>query len=192
MVPTQGVMIDIETMGQSSGAAIASVAAVKFDLWKEEDINEILNEEDRAFYKVVDLDGQKRSFDGSTIKWWLQQNEQARAALYGNQGESLESVLRQLIRWYPPNVDAYSFGATFDLVILQHAFTQYGLSSPFPYRNALCARTIIKLGDNPRPQLELPAHNALYDAALQAVWFQKSLGRISHFYFNNKPQVPQE
>ncbi len=81
MVPQNGVMIDIETFGQSSGATIASVAAVKFPLWTIEDMNDILNDEGRIFYKVCDINGQKRSFDGDTIKWWLKQNDQARAAL---------------------------------------------------------------------------------------------------------------
>lgn len=185
MVPENGVMIDIETFGQGSAAVIASIAAVKFPLWTEEDINDILNNEERVFYKVVDITSQKgRSFDGGTVKWWLQQNEQARAALYGETGIPLEDALRQLVRWYPPNWDAFSFGATFDLVILQHAYQQYGIQSPFPYRNALCARTIIKLSDLQRPRLDLPAHNALYDAALQAVWFQKAINKISGYVIN--------
>ena len=66
-------MLDLETMGNESHSVICSIGAVEFDI--------ITGETGRAFYEMVSLQscldlGLKVT--GSTIEWWLGQNEAAR------------------------------------------------------------------------------------------------------------------
>jgi len=82
------VMLDLETMGKKSNAAIVSIGAVEFDIET--------GKTGREFYKVVDLQscldlGLK--VEASTIYWWLMQSEAARKRIC-EKGDDLTNVLK--------------------------------------------------------------------------------------------------
>lgn len=173
------IMLDLETMGKGPEAAIVSIGAV-----------EVLPEVGSVgaeFYRVVDLASSMRNggvVDGSTIMWWMRQNDAARAAL-NTEGTpahraDIYSVLNDFIDWVhalvPPNehgvsdVDVWGNGATFDNVILSSAFGNTGmLKRPWGYRNDRCYRTLKNL----YPQIKCPdvgvKHHALDDARAQGL-----------------------
>ena len=65
------IMLDLETMGNSSNAAITAIGAVKFD---------IANGITDSFYLKVDLESAVAlggKMDPSTVIWWLGQNDAA-------------------------------------------------------------------------------------------------------------------
>ena len=64
------IMLDLETMGTGTQAAIVAIGAVEFDLEKG-----ILGEE---FYRTVDLSSSISCggiIDADTVLWWMQQSE---------------------------------------------------------------------------------------------------------------------
>jgi DNA polymerase III epsilon subunit-like protein len=164
------VMIDLETMGLSPNGAIASIGAVRFDPFSYEMRD--------PFHLVVDLSGQDalgRAFTGSTVTWWLQQSEAARAALYRGDRLRLPAALAQFATWYGHSAPTWAYGSTFDHTILDGAFKACKLPNPVHYRDQLCMRGLVKLAGIECPVVPGEAHNALDDAQRQARWVQKIL-----------------
>lgn len=94
MFPTD-VMVDIETMGSGADAAVVSIGAVAFPrtgAWtpkREVDWRE-------TFYLTIDLkDAAKHggTVDADTIRWWLQQSDAARQALFEPTPRGVREVL---------------------------------------------------------------------------------------------------
>lgn len=175
------IMVDLETMSPRSNAAIASIGAVAFDIGVIDSPQTI--PEERRFYTVVDLGSQKGfNFDGSSIYWWLQQPKEARDALIPpnepTEKISIRDALEAFTRWFRKMEGkcAYSYGSTFDLVIMQNAYTALRLRNPIHYREQLCARTIIGLSRVQKPQLGgIVPHRSLDDALIQVIWLQNAV-----------------
>lgn len=157
----RNIMIDLETMGTDSDAAIVSIGAVEFSHLGL----------GRTFYSPINLqsnleDG--RSVTGSTIEFWLKQDEAARLALCDIKS-SLRTILYQLSDWMPADPIVWGNGATFDNVILANAYKALEISVPWKFYNDRCYRTLKALC----PEIETEPfigtkHNALADAVHQA------------------------
>lgn len=156
------VMVDLETLGNSSTAVIIAIGAVEFDP-KSGKLG-------REFYRVVD--GQScvdagLKMDVSTVMWWMQQDIAARAA-FQTKGVPLAAALEDFAEWMPDGAYVWGNGATFDNVILSSAYRATGVKQPWPFWADQCYRTLKGL----RPDLKLVRsgtyHNALDDAKSQA------------------------
>ncbi|MBS4064197.1 MAG: 3'-5' exoribonuclease [Chitinophagaceae bacterium] len=136
------VMIDIETMGTNKRAVIASIAAVEFDLAS--------GQKGRHFYEKVDIQScldLGLQVDGDTIKWWLNQPDQARAELVKDV-RPLPQVLFKLTHWMAKcsaDTKVWGNGPSFDLVILGNAFQAVNQTPPWDYKNERCVRTMLML-----------------------------------------------
>lgn len=152
-------MLDLETMGDTSDAAIVSIAAVEFD------IN--TGETGREFFKKVDL---QSSIDAGgvvsakTIQWWLMQNEAAKIEIL-KEGTVLPSVCVMLRREFGDNYEVFSKPGSFDIPILKHAFRSVGVPYPFNHRLERCVRTYISLRPDIANSIEFTGtpHHALHD-----------------------------
>ncbi|MFA1278360.1 3'-5' exonuclease [Klebsiella quasipneumoniae] len=167
-------MIDLETMGNKPNAPIVSIGAVFFEPSTGE-----LGEE---FYRVVSLKSAVCGGavpDADTIMWWMQQSEEARAAICDKDAISLSAALIKLnhfIRDYADSgkVQIWGNGATFDNVILRASYERDDIPCPWHFTNDRDVRTIVELGRaigiNPRRDIpfEGDIHNALADAKHQA------------------------
>ncbi len=163
-------MLDLETAGVSSDAAILSIGAVLFS--RE---GEVIAE----YYQAVDLESSVQcggKIDASTFLWWLQQSQEARDAISakGKQSEPLFLVLDDFSAWvrdFSPvdvkDVKIWGNGATFDIVILKAAFERCSITWRFSFWNERCFRTL--LAENPKTVRVKPelAHHALSDAKAQ-------------------------
>ena len=180
------IMIDLETMGNESNAAIVSIGAVKFS-------SEGLGEE---FYAVVDLGSSMLAggvVNPDTLKWWLGQSDEARGQLTRNDAVSLLSALQDFTKFVRPEppvglsneisedseAKIWGNGAAFDNVILGNAFDSVNLKRPWNFWNDRCYRTIYNTFDSPSGY-EPPkvAHNALADAKAQAAHLVKIVRTI--------------
>ena len=167
------VMLDIETMGTSSYAAIVSIGAVKFTMsdytWGG------------VFYQRVSLASSMRAglrVDADTINWWLRQSQEAREAITPRAAVDLDEALLGFSQWYgeDDSIPIWGNGATFDNVILANAYKATGLDQPWSYKADRCFRTLRSLApDVPRPEHGVE-HNALDDAIAQAKWMQAIVG----------------
>lgn len=161
-------MVDLETMGKSTDAAIVAVGAVFMDRARL-----CLGPE---FYRVVDLGTAVRAggrMDPDTVKWWLGQGDQARDALRRDR-HPLERVLLELHTWMQLTAAAaelrvWGNGAAFDCVILRGAYERLDLPVPWHWANDRCYRTLKR--EHPEvsePPNQRVKHHALADARQQA------------------------
>ncbi|EGC4561813.1 exonuclease [Escherichia coli] len=166
-------MIDLETMGTNTNAPIVVIGAVFFDPQT--------GEIGPVFYIVISLTDAMNTGavpDGGTIKWWLKQSSEARAAILTDQVKLKDSLsrFREFINEYSDEklVQVWGNGATFDNAILRTSYERLDIPCPWRYYNDRDVRTIVELGKaidfDARTAIpfEGERHNALDDARYQA------------------------
>lgn len=175
MINQTHIVIDLETMGIGTNAAIVAIGAVR--------INE--GRPAGEFYQRVDLasslaNGGKT--DASTISWWLRQSEAARGEINGAQsGMRLEGALHELRRWISTDLIGsprpWGNGATFDLRILGEAYDAIGEPRPWDFPLEHDLRTILALYPEAKQigEFEGTKHHALHDARHEAKQLCKAL-----------------
>jgi exodeoxyribonuclease VIII len=158
-------MIDLETMGTSTNAAIIAIGAVAFDIETGE-----LGEK---FYDVIDLDTSVKCggvMDTSTVLWWMAQTKEAQRE-FERVGEHEFDVLLDFNNYMSKfdDVKVWGNGASFDNVILANAYRRHKvLDVPWEYYNDRCYRTMKSLAPHIKMEREGTHHNALSDAISQA------------------------
>lgn len=161
------VMLDLETMSTLPNAAIVAIGAVAFDLRKSELGN--------VFYSRVSLNSAIESdghMDPDTVKWWLRQNDKARAEI-SQDGPTLEEALSGFKAWLEDNTDTntvriWGNGAAFDNVILASAYRSIAMDPPWRFWNDRCYRTIKAMDPTVKSPKIGVSHHALDDARRQA------------------------
>ncbi len=160
------IMLDLETMGTSSNAAIIAIGAVEFNVAE--------GALGREFYSVVDLASSVQSggvMDASTVLWWMEQSEDARKE-FKRQGTTILEALLLFGSWAREVYDVcvWGNGAAFDNVILANAYRRAGIDVPWAFWADRCFRTaramhpaVVDMSD-----YQGVAHNALSDAKWQA------------------------
>lgn len=167
---SNNIMLDLETMGTDSDAAIIAIGAVRFDTSVKD-----------SFYKVVNL---QSSLDcglttsGDAILWWLKQEEKARQAIT-IEGVTLRNALLEFSKWVGKDALIWGNGATFDNVILANAYKKSALERPWHYSSNRCYRTLKSYYPDVAFQHVGVAHNALDDAQSQAIHLIKILKVMS-------------
>lgn len=169
------VMIDIETLDTKPSAVILSIGAVRFDIEEPYKLGP-------TFYAHIDIDNSiyhGRTVSGSTLLWWLGQEEDARNRITGSKTSSLPVVLDQLSTFIKPKDRIWGNGAGFDNVILSDAYRSVGQDMPWRFWNDMCYRTLKNLyRDIVKPDFEGTKHDALDDARFQALHLQLIYKRI--------------
>lgn len=159
-------MVDLETLGTTGDAVILSIGAVKFDLEKG-------TIEKDGFYASVSVESnlaRNRRISEDTLIWWFKQ-EAAAQAVFHEPKETLETALVQLSDWIGTDDYAvWSNGASFDIPMLEHAYTQHCIEIPWKFWNSRCHRTYRALPGAKAvvAQQQGVKHNALADAYNQA------------------------
>lgn len=173
-------MLDLETMGNKSNSAIVSIGAVEFDIET--------GELGREFYERVDLQSCLDAgllVNGSTIYWWLEQNEMARREI-AKGGKKLLDVLL-LFKQFTLGLGDYQIwgnGVRFDVGILEDTYVVCGFQEmPWNFRNERDVRTLVSFAPNIKEQIKFPftstSHLPIDDCKYQieycvAIW--KNLG----------------
>lgn len=161
-------MIDIETMGNTPGAAILSIGAVFIKDGK-------LAEE---FYQHIDLESCLENglkMDAGTVQWWMKQSDEARAAITLEKGVNIIAVLADFFAWVSDvaegaEVHVWGNAATFDVVLMEEAFRRVGYDIPWKFWGHRCYRTLKNLFPGvPKPESTGIKHHALHDAKWQAL-----------------------
>ncbi len=158
------IMLDLETMGTDSDAAIIAIGAVRFDTSVTD-----------SFYRVVDLQSSLDvglTMSADSILWWLKQEDKARQAITV-EGVALRSALLDFKKWAGEDALIWGNGATFDNVILANAYNKSAIECPWHYSANRCYRTLKSFYPDVAFQHVGVAHNALDDAQSQAVHLLK-------------------
>ena len=176
-------MIDLETMGTNTNAPIVVIGAVFFDPQT--------GEIGPVFYIVISLTDAMNTGavpDGGTIKWWLKQSSEARAAILTGQVKLKDSLsrFREFINEYSDEkfVQVWGNGATFDNAILRTSYERLDIPCPWRYYNDRDVRTIVELGKtidfDARTVIPFEGvrHNALDDARHQAKYVTATIQKL--------------
>lgn len=156
------IMLDIETLGTKPGCAILSIGAVRFDM------NRGIQEN---YYNPIKIESNAELGllpEFSTIAWWLQQNEKARAKAVSGIA-TIQQVLEDFRSFIVPGDIVYGNSASFDCAILAEAYRRAGIKLPWHYRNERCYRTLVNThwrGELPDKDPNL-AHDPIYDCQYQ-------------------------
>lgn len=180
----KNIMLDLETMGNSSDAAIVSIGAVFFE--------PLTGETGSEFYEVIDLADSARfgELDASTVQWWMEQSDEARAVFKDINKVHLIEGLCAFSAWITDHCDrnkkdkpdaiVWGNGASFDNVILRNSYKAVCIKEPWFFANDRDVRTVVDLGRylrgiDPKKELTLQgtAHNALDDAKFQVAYVSK-------------------
>jgi DNA polymerase III epsilon subunit-like protein len=168
------VMVDLETLHTVASGVIMSIGAVRFDLNSEAIDND-------GFYASISIQSNLdagRQISEDTVIWWMQQSPAAQL-VFTEKKTSLEDALVSFTEWFGTSKNAerqniWSNGADFDLPMLAHAYHLYGMTVPWKFWNARCARTYKNLpvaATLPKPEPTVK-HNAMSDALAQAKHMQ--------------------
>lgn len=160
-------MVDIETMSLKHNAVIASIGACYFDI----ETGEI----GKQFYTTVDMETcqtQGLVIDAGTVKFWMEQNDVARLALFTPPIKHIYGALFGFREFFAEDSYLWSH-ATFDSVVFANAYDSIEQHTPWHYRNTRDLRTLKAVAEmmgcsdveKPKPEI---AHHALYDAISQA------------------------
>jgi len=162
------VMIDLETLGTSPDAPILSIGAVYFG----PDTGELGN---KLHLKLDFVEACKgRHIDPETVKWWMSQSDDARAALLQSSTEGKHSALYHLDRFLAKmgGVKVWGNGATFDISMLENLYRQLGMETPWKFYNVRDVRTVVAMAEGIIDRSDFPfegvKHDALADAIHQA------------------------
>lgn len=175
------IMVDLETMGTGSNAAIIAIGAVG------------INDDgiiDNKFYCVVDLASAVEHggvVDASTEKWWSEQSPEARVILDDPNVErvTIEQALFAFAKWFRDigatrhKTQVWGNGSDFDNVILMNAYKRLDLDQPWSPFNNRCYRTLKNLAPSLVIERIGTHHNALNDAESQAAHMIHIFDRIA-------------
>lgn len=165
------ISIDLETLSTRQDAAILSIGAVEFD----RNTGAI----GRAFYAEINIDSaiENGHVSGSTLAWWMSQGEQAKRLFAGDSFKfQLDDALNNLAGFIGESskVRVWGNGATFDITLLEHAYSELGYdAAPWKFWNVRDMRTIVDAAsevgfDKSSVEFVGTAHHALHDAEHQA------------------------
>jgi exodeoxyribonuclease VIII len=176
---TRKIMVDIETMGDGSDAAIIAIGAVEFGV-------EGLR---MGYYDMIDLESSMKaglSVSAGTIIWWMQQSEDARSLFNCETRGNLKQVLSEFGEWVKDKrglaeepIEMWGNGSDFDNVVLHNAYDKCNLDTPWNFRENRCYRTMKNMYPNIEAEKAGSAHCAIDDAKSQALHLIKIFRYIS-------------
>jgi len=164
------VMVDLETLGTNQDSAFISIGACRFD--------PSTGKIGETFSKNIDWDSalKGRGVTGGTIKWWMRQSPEAQNKVCAP-GEPLKNVLVAFGSWFRAGGverQIWGNGATFDVAMLENAYTAIFGMLPWKHWNVRDVRTIVELAIGRVAKESSPfegiKHRAVDDAIHQATY----------------------
>lgn len=164
-------MIDIETLDTADTAVILQIGGCIFDV-KTDGVTEGVVTDKQAFNLPLHwVDEQKnRTISTSTLDWWMKQDANIRNdVFYGGYRFLPDSAIRS-IATHLREVKYFWSKGKFDFDILGNMFEQYGLDTPWSFRQIFDYRTMLVMANLKYGYVETKSntHDAADDAVNQA------------------------
>lgn len=164
-------MLDLETLDTTATSVVVTIGAVVFD---STSIHNFL-------HVILDMDEQikkGRTVSGSTLRWWMSQNNSAKQAAFSGPTVDVARGLQLLAEFIPEGAEVWGNGAMFDNAIMTDLYAMYHVERPWSYRSDRCYRTMRAQTKALFPSADIDvepevAHNAVDDAMAQALSLQK-------------------
>lgn len=197
-------MMDLETLGTSMGAPVLTIGACLFDPYSCDSGEALMKRSMLVRIDVSDAIKYANHVDGSTLRWWFEQKDEAIKALVGDDAVSAQEAIQKLARFcnergafvdneffdglsaLPKASRFWAKDPDFDMRLMQHYYDHPQLEGQMPWRFWECrsVRTVQDLawpnGDD-RPHFDVPgvAHDARWDAVTQALMVQAAMYRLN-------------
>jgi hypothetical protein len=197
-------MIDIETLSVKKNAAIVSIGAVQFDPWGAENPEDQPKIGETLFLKVCPQKTKERQegiygdVDPSVLAWWETQPEDIRAVNFCKPNDedalSLPDALVELSKFIKfvternriSKACVWGNGSSFDIAILEDAYSRCGFNAPWHYANVRDTRTMKWIADslygvmaiNRKPEDIRLKHTPVADATSQCKYVSAVCGAL--------------
>lgn len=184
-----GIMIDIETLDTVSTAITTQIAFVAFDL-DDPTIRISGVDEYLPIQPQIELG---RTLSGSTLLWWMQQSDEARAGFQRNEGDDYDelaarvrSVMRKIDKLLANSqyieYEIWARGPQFDINIIESLATKCAIEVPWRYDRVRDLRTLMAAANLSAKDVErdpaLRAHVAIHDCDYQIIQYGAAMNRI--------------
>lgn len=161
-------MLDWETMGNKPNAAVIALGACFFD--------PATGKIGAKFYTDINLQSSVDAgldIDPSTVLWWMQQSDEARAKFQQNEAApSVALAMNEFKVWLEgrrtETLSVWGNGVGFDNIIAANVFRKLGFECPWKFFEDRCYRTVKNLYPDVKCEFEGIKHYALDDAIYQA------------------------
>lgn len=176
MMPSNGdaVMLDLETLGTGPNSAIISIGACSFDE------GHIVS----TFHAIIDKQTCFElgcTFDQSTIDWWENQSDEAKAASYNaTETVPVKEALLAFADWMKGKGTIWGNGSDFDNAMLAELYNKAGMDLPWKFWNNRCYRTMKNMFPDVKMVRHGTHHNAVDDAITQAKHLMSILNRLGN------------
>jgi hypothetical protein len=159
-------MVDIETLGLQTDSVILSIGAVCFN------IEDGTLGEEFEMYPIVETQN-NRNMEWSSLKFWLNQPDSVRK----QQSESIRTshllnCFYSFSEFCSENLttDFKVWGNGFDIPLLNQAYSQYNIKTPWSYKGIFDCRTIVWLANISTSEYNNASeqkHNSIIDCHYQ-------------------------
>lgn len=174
---TQHLMIDLETLGAGDHAAIVQIGVAEFT---KAGVGQA------AVWNILARCENFGEVEPDTVKWWQEQDPDARAAVFNATPRvALAVALEDLRKWIDRANFVWAHPPSFDLRLLRQAYERCNLRFPIARRAELCYRTLWRLlelkldGEKIKvPARQGIAHCAVDDAVWQATCAVEAMRRL--------------
>ena len=167
-------MIDIESLDTGPDCVILTIGAVLFDpkghgAIEKLELRPTIEEQTDIFNRTINPD---------TLRWWSEQSPEAQEEALGDRDRiPYKECMDKLYKWCwrYNNGKAWSNGATFDLVVMESAWRNFGQLPPWNFWNTRDTRTAYAIaGVKLRDGGHVTSHKAVEDAERQAIVLQQA------------------
>jgi len=170
-------MMDIETLDTRPSAVVISIGVVLFNRREPGVTMKELNLKfgTKGFRdEQIDMG---RTVDKDTVRWWKQQDADAKRIFKQANVESMDEALARLTTFITigdTNLLIWGNGSDFDNTIIASLYESFGMEAPWKFWNNRCFRTFKgEHGHIARPpEFQGVKHDAVDDARQQALYLQ--------------------
>jgi exodeoxyribonuclease VIII len=172
------VMIDIETMGSGVDAAVFRLTAVPFNM--------ATGDTAEPFDYNISMESEMMegfNIDVSTVKWWMQQDEEARKTFYEAEGIHTQTVFLMFDEWLEKNQPEmlWANGASFDFAIIRNHYRKITGLKDWPYfRQENCIRSFTNMYPDIKKnaKFEGTPHNSIDDCKHQIKVLRQTMKKL--------------
>lgn len=171
-------MIDFETMGNTTDTIVVSLGACLFN-------NEGIHKKALWYYDLYEQQKAGRTWTASTLAWWMKQDADARSVFYDSKTERLpmKKFFEVFEKWLDEGLEehlegrdelkVWGNGESFDVSILKDLYLKHHPKGehavPWKFWNGCCFRMFNRMTKvKEKMKMKGAAHNALDDAIYQA------------------------
>lgn len=167
------VMLDFETLGNGTNKCICQIGLVYFDNQTGE-----LGESLKINIDAASHEAYGGRLNASTVYWWLEQSEAARASLLSNRKPILEAMIE--VNEFISKASRIWSHATFDFVTLIETFKQLEIKPTVSYKTGLDIRTLVYLSGISTSSIVRTGthHDALADCKYQVKYCVAALNLL--------------